>query len=299
MHVDEVPIDTPLVERLIGAQFPLWRGRRLVPVRSAGTDNAIYRLGDDMAVRLPRRPGASGQIEKEYRWLPTLAPMLPLDVPAPLALGKPAEGYPYHWSVCRWLPGETAVAGPIADLPQAASDLAGFISALQRIDATGGPAPGQHNSGRGEPLAMRDAEARDAIARLDGIVDTRAATVAWDLALEAPAWNGSPMWLHGDLLPSNLLVQQGRISAIIDFGCLGVGDPACDLMVAWTVLSSRTRAIFRAALAPDDATWIRASGWALSFGLIALPYYLKSNPVLAGIARRTIEEVLADHRRGA
>jgi aminoglycoside phosphotransferase (APT) family kinase protein len=298
MHADEVPIDAALVRGLIDSQFPQWAILPLAPVHSTGTDNAIYRLGDRMAVRLPRRPGASGQIEKEYRWLPTLAAALPLEVPVPLALGMPAENYPFPWSVCRWLDGDNAVVAPISDLEQAAKDLARFIGALWRIDTGGGPTPGAHNSGRGEPLAMRDVETQEAIANLEEIIDVRAAGAAWDLALRAPAWIGAPVWLHGDLLPSNLLTQAGRVSAVIDFGCLGVGDPACDLMAAWTLLSADARRTFRTALAVDDATWLRGSGWALSFGLIALPYYLHSNPVLAAIARHTIEEVLVDHRRG-
>ncbi len=298
MHADEVPIDAGLVRGLIDSQFPQWAILPLAPVHSSGTDNAIYRLGDRMAVRLPRRPGASGQIEKEYRWLPRLAAALPLEVPVPLALGTPAENYPFPWSVCRWLDGENAVVAPISDLGRVARDLARFISALQQIDASAGPAPGAHNSGRGGPLAMRDAETQEAIANLEGIIDARAASASWHLALQAPAWTRAPVWLHGDLLPSNLLLQAGRISAVIDFGCLGVGDPACDLMAAWTLLSADARRTFRAALAVDDATWLRGSGWALSFGLIALPYYLHSNPVLAATARRAIGEVLVDHRRG-
>jgi aminoglycoside phosphotransferase (APT) family kinase protein len=293
MHV-EAAIDAALVRRLIDGQFPHWRHLPLEPVQSAGTDNAIYRLGDALAVRLPRRPEASGQVEKEHRWLPKLAAALPFDVPVPLGLGAPAEQYPHRWSICRWLEGDNAVQSPIADLGQAAGDLARFVSALQQIDAKDGPAPGSHNSSRGEPLAMRDTETRDAITRLQGIIDTEHASAAWDLALRAPAWSGPPVWLHGDLLPTNLLVQKSRLSAIIDFGCLGVGDPACDLMVAWTVLSAETRSAFRAALAVDDATWMRGSGWALSFGLIALPYYVDANPVLAEISRRTVSEVLAD-----
>jgi aminoglycoside phosphotransferase (APT) family kinase protein len=298
MHDDEVPIDAALVRGLIDSQFPQWAALPLAPVRSSGTDNAIYRLGEDMAVRLPRRPDAGGQVEKEYRWLPKLVPQLPLEVPVPLALGKPAENYPFQWSVCRWLEGENAVVMPIMDLAQAAQDLAHFIRALQRADAAGSPAPGIHNSGRGEPLAMRDTASRAALANLHGIIETGAAAAAWDAALQASAWNAPPVWLHGDLLPSNLLVKAGRISAVIDFGCLGVGDPACDVMAAWTLFSADSRQIFRAALKVDEATWVRGSGWALSFGLIALPYYLHSNPVLAATARRAIEEVLTDYRRG-
>lgn len=298
MHVDEVDTDTSLVRRLLAAQFPRWAELPIAPVRSAGTDNALYRLGDDIVVRLPHIEieSATRQVEKEHEWLPRLAPLLPLAVPVPLAKGTPGEGYPWSWSVYQWLPGENATIARIADAGQLARDLAHFIAALWRIDPTGGPVPGEHNFFRGVPLAMRDAETRAAIASLDGALDTEAATAAWDAALQTPAWDGPPVWLHGDLQGGNLLVQQGRLSAVIDFGALGVGDPACDVMVAWNFLSPDTRAAFRAALAVDDATWARGRGWALSFGLIALPYYQSTNPVLAGIARHAITEALADNQ---
>jgi aminoglycoside phosphotransferase (APT) family kinase protein len=298
MHIDEVEIDTALVCQLLAAQFPQWADLPILPVRSAGTDNAIYRLGDDLAVRLPRIEGACGQVEKEQRWLPRLAPRLPLAIPVPLAKGEPGAGYPWHWSVYRWLDGENATIERIADPGQLAIALAQFIAALQQIDASGGPCPGPHNSGRGVPLEMRDASTRTAIASLHGMVDTDAATAAWDMALPSPVWHGAPVWIHGDLQSGNLLVVDGRLHAVIDFGCLGVGDPACDLMVAWNLLSADTRAVFRNALAVDDATWARGRGWALSVALIALPYYQHTNPVLAEISRSTIDEVLSDYRDG-
>lgn len=293
MHVDEVDTDVSLVGRLLAAQFPQWADLPIEPVPSAGTDNALYRLGDDMAVRLPRIAWAVGQVDKEQRWLPKLAPRLPLAIPVPLAKGAPGEGYPWHWSVYRWLEGENATIERIADPRRAAIELAQFIAALQRIDATGGPPPGSHNSGRGVPLATRDAQTRAAIAALHGTLDSEAVIAAWETALQAPEWSGPPVWIHGDLQSGNLLAQQGRLSAVIDFGCLGVGDPACDLQVAWNLLAGETRNVFRAALAVDDATWARGRGWALSVGLIALPYYRSTNPVLAGISRRAIDEVLS------
>ena len=296
MHADEVGTDASLVGRLLAAQFPRWAGLPVEPVRSAGTDNATYRLGDDMAVRLPRIPGAVGQVEKEHRWLPRLAPLLPLAVPAPLAKGTPGEGYPWSWSVYRWLEGEDAALGCIADPIQAARELARFLAALRRVDTAGGPPPGPHNSLRGVPLAARDASTRAAISSLGDALDAGRATAAWEAALRAPAWRGPPVWVHGDLQPGNLLVVRGRLGAVIDFGCLGVGDPACDLMVAWNLLTAETREAFRAALRVDDATWARGRGWALSVGLIALPYYRNTNPTLAGISRRAIDEVLTDHR---
>ncbi len=296
MHDDEVDIDGALVARLIETQFPRWAGLPLERVASAGTDNAIYRLGDALAVRLPRIPDAVGQVDKEQRWLPRLAPLLPLAIPVPVARGAPGGDYPWPWSIVRWLAGEDATLERLAEPRRAALDLAAFIAAMGRIEVAGGPPPGPHNSFRGVPLARRDASTRAAIAALAGVVDTDAATAAWEEALGAPAWAGRPVWIHGDLLPANLLAHEGRLAAVIDFGCLGVGDPACDVMVAWTFLSPDTRGVFREALAVDDAAWARGRGWALSFGLIALPYYVRTNPVLAGIARRAIDEALGDER---
>lgn len=294
MHVDEVDIDVALVRQLLTAQFPQWADLPITPVHSFGTDNAIYRLGSNMAVRLPRIEHATGQVDKEQKFLPRLAPHLPLAIPVPLGLGRPGEGYLWHWSVYQWLEGENATIERIADLGEAARDLAHFVAALQRIDPTDGPSPGVHNFFRGVPLSTRDAKTRAAIAELSSMLDTSAVTTAWDAAMQTPAWHGPPVWLHGDLAPLNLLVQQGRLSAVIDFGGLGVGDPACDLIVAWNLLSAQTRDVFRASLSVDDATWARGRGWALSIGLIALPYYQSTNPVLASIARRAIDEVLTD-----
>lgn len=286
-------INVLLVKKLIYGQYPGWAHLRIQPVKSAGTDNAIYRLGEDMAIRLPRVDWAVGQVEKEQQWLPKLAPLLPLPIPTPLAVGMPAEGYPWHWSVCRWLEGENAITGKIADPRQAAVALAQFIASIQSIDAAGGPVPGPHNSYRGVPLALRDKGVREAIANLnDDKLDGAKATAAWEEALRAPVWQGPPVWLHGDLHPGNLLTERGKLSAVIDFGTLGIGDPACDLMAAWTFLSSSTRDLFRAALSADEAAWARGRGWALSFGLIAYAYYIDKNPVLAAISRRTIDEVL-------
>jgi aminoglycoside phosphotransferase (APT) family kinase protein len=293
MHADEFATDAALVRRLVAAQFPKWKQLPITRVASAGTDNAIYRLGEDMSVRLPRIHRATAQVEKEHRWLPRLAPHLPLAIPAPLAKGTPGEGYPWHWSVQTWLDGENATLDRISDPAQAARDLAGFIAALHRIDPAGAPLSGVHSS-RGVPLATRDAATRAAIASLRGTLDARAATAAWDAALRTPAWRGPAVWLHGDLHSGNLLAKHGRLSGVIDFGAAAVGDPACDLMVAWTLLTAETREVFRAALPVDDASWARGRGWALSFGLIVLPYYANTNPGLCDIARYAIAEVLGD-----
>jgi aminoglycoside phosphotransferase (APT) family kinase protein len=299
MHAAEIDTDPSLVRRLLAAQFPEWAELSIERVRSGGTDNAIYRLGDDMCVRLPRIEWATAQVDKEQQWLPSLAPHLPLAIPVPLAKGTPAEGYPWHWSVCRWLPGENAIVERFADLRQAATALAEFVAAMQQIDTTGGPRPGAHNFGRGVLLAQRDTDTRAAIAKFHNVLDTDAVTAAWDEASNAPAWDGPPVWIHGDLHAGNLLVDHGYLSAVIDFGGLGVGDPACDFAAAWTLFSNEneSRDAFRAALSIDDASCARSRGWALSTGLIALPYYLDTNPVIVAMARRQIEEVLAYGRR--
>ena len=294
MHAGEVDTDASLVRRLLRGQFPQWADLPIKRVESAGTDNAIYRLGDDMAVRLPRIHWAIEQVDKEHQWLPRLAPLLPLAIPVPLAKGAPGEGYPWDWSVQWWLEGENATIEPVADLRQAATDLARFIIALQRIDPTDAPP-----AGRGVPLALRDAAMRAAIAEVRGLLDTDAVTAAWDMALEAPEWDRSPVWVHGDLLPGNLLVERGRLSAVIDFGGLGVGDPACDLMSAWSLFSGESRELFRAALGVDDATWARGRGHALSQAIIFIPYYLDTNPAGVRIARRVVDEVLAEHKNSA
>ncbi|MBA2298291.1 MAG: aminoglycoside phosphotransferase family protein [Actinobacteria bacterium] len=294
MHADEVDTDVSLVGRLLAAQFPQWAALPIEPVQSAGTDNALYRLGDEMVVRLPRIHWAVGGLDKDLRWLPELAPLLPLAIPVPLAKGRPAEGYPWEWGVYRWLEGEDATSECIADRCQAATELARFTAALQRIDPRGG-----RLANRGAPLATRDGPTREAIAALHGTIDADAATTAWEAALQAPEWNRGPVWVHGDLLPGNLLVERGRLSAVIDFGGLGVGDPACDLMIAWDLFSGESRDVFRAAVAVDDATWARGRGHALSQALIFIPYYLGTNPVGVSGARRRIVEVLAEHERGA
>ncbi|ACZ87129.1 aminoglycoside phosphotransferase family protein [Streptosporangium roseum] len=292
MHADEVDIDMPLVRRLLAGQFPQWADLPVEPVDSAGTDNAMYRLGEDMAVRLPRIEWAVGNVEREQRWLPRLAPLLPVTIPAPLGKGVPADGYPWHWSVYRWLDGENPAVGRITDPALLAEDLAEFVTALRRIDPTDGPP-----AGRGVPLATRDAPTRAAIGDLRGVIDTGAATAAWEEALRIPAWSGPAAWVHGDLSPGNVLITRGRLSAVIDFGCVGVGDPTVDLVVAWNLLPAAARDVLRAALRVDDATWARGRGWALSIALIQLPYYRSTNPSLAANSRHVIREVLADHER--
>ncbi|WP_200961687.1 phosphotransferase [Paenibacillus sp. Soil724D2] len=296
MHDNELEIDASLVKRLLAAQFPQWAELPLKRVNSSGTDNAIFRLGEDMAVRMPRIEGATGQAEREQLWLPKLAPHLPLAIPSPLAIGVPAEGYPWQWAVYRWFNGEDAIIGRIDDLGQAATVMAQFVAAMQRIDLADVTPPA---SSRGMSLEKRDNVVRKAIAELQDMIDQDTATLAWEAALKAPEWDGPAVWIHGDIHAGNLLIEQGRISTVIDFGCMGLGDPAWDMLFAWSILNAETRVIFRRELRPDDATWARGRGYALSMGLIALPYYQDTNPVFAGVARRIIDEVLTDYLKGA
>ncbi|HEX2349405.1 MAG TPA: aminoglycoside phosphotransferase family protein [Ktedonobacterales bacterium] len=299
MHDDEVTTSDALVRALLAAQFPQWAGLPLAPVPSAGTDNALYRLGEELVVRMPRIQWAAGDAADEWRWLPRLAPRLPLAIPAPLALGEPGEGYPWQWGVYRWLPGADATQTPVADPSQLARDLAEFILALQRIETTGWPPPEPPRSGRAEPLATRDAETRACIAELESLglhdaATSAALTAAWDAALTEPPYSGPPIWVHSDLSPLNFIVRDGRLSAIIDWSALGVGEPACDLIPAWSAFSAEARGVFRASIAVDDATWARGRGLALSIALIALPYYHITNPALANLARHSIAEILRE-----
>ena len=291
MHADEVETDAALVGRLIAGQFPQWIDLPIEPVVSYGTDHDIYRLGDRLAARLPRIAGATAQAGKEKEWLPKLAPHLPLAVPVQLAKGKPGEGYPFEWSVYEWLPGENA-NGTLDDLDQAAVDLAAFVRALRRVDAAGAHPRPAHD--RGGPLAEHDQQVRRSIAELGNRIDGAAALRSWDKSVHAPVWDGAEVWVHGDLLPGNLLVVDGRLSAVIDFGGLNVGDPACDLQPAWNVFTGESRERFRAELDVDDASWLRGRGWALSQAVLALPYYWHTNPGMIRQASHALAEVLDD-----
>jgi len=296
-HADEIFIDAAQVRRLLDAQFPHWAGLPIAPVRSNGTDNAIYRLGADMAVRMPRRPGAISQVDREARWLPFLAPHLPLAIPVPLATGMPGEDYPWRWAVCPWVEGENPDPERLVDPHAFASDLARFILALRAIDARGAPRPGAENFGRGGPLALRDEAVRHALAKVGDMLDAGAAASLWDADKHAAPWDGPPLWIHGDLNVGNLLVVNGRLSGVIDFGCLAAGDPACELLAAWFLFDADARATFRRVLDPDDDSWARGSGWALSMTLIGLAYYRETNPVLVANALRAVEAILRDARQ--
>lgn len=291
MHEDQLDIDDALARRLVDSQFPQWAGLPLRRIASSGTVNAMYRLGDDLVVRLPMMPDWAGDVEVELEWLPRLADRLPLAIPSPAGRGEPTEDYPLDWSVLEWLDGAPASMAGLADPVETARELAEFVQALRAFPLNGEVPPGRLSS-----LASRDSGVRESIAAAErlGLVDGSAATRAWELTLRAPDWDGPPVLLHTDLLPGNLLTVDGRLTAVIDFGGLGMGDPAGDTIVAWTLLSGAARDAFREALDVDDATWMRGRGLALSKGLIALPYYVDTNPGFAKVASYMIEQVLTD-----
>jgi aminoglycoside phosphotransferase (APT) family kinase protein len=289
LHADELETDEALVRRLLAEQFPAWAELPVEALPVGGTDNAIYRLGDRLSVRLPRRPGSDGAFDDEFRWLPRLARSLPFSVPTPVARGAATDEYPSDWAVYDWLDGEDATTVAL-DPSRAAVDLFELITALRAVDPRGGPPP----AGRGGPLRPRDRAVRDGIAALGDTIDTVAVTAAWEQALAAPEWDRPGVWVHGDLDARNLLVSEGRITGVLDWGSMCVGDPACDVKVAWAVLDAKTRPIFRERLQVDDATWARGRGWALSQAIIALPYYEDTYPAIVREARRWLAEALAD-----
>ncbi|WP_233405131.1 aminoglycoside phosphotransferase family protein [Actinotalea solisilvae] len=314
MHEGEVPVDADVVRRLLASQLPALAGLPVREVRSTGTVNAVYRLGDHLCVRLPRLAHWQDALDRETRWLPVLAARLPLAVPEPVAVGRPDDGYPHRWAVYRWIEGATYDDGSVADEVTAAHDLAAFVRALRTHDVV----PDAPRTGR-RPLRELDAPTRgalDEIAATAGArpevahaddsgtradagtrsahVDVAAAREAWDLALEAPAWDGEPVWVHTDLLRPNLLVRDGRLAAVLDFGAVGVGDPAADVVPAWSVLGPDGRAAYRRALDVDDATWARARGYALHQAALIIPYYRVTNPGFVTTAVRTVAQVLQD-----
>jgi aminoglycoside phosphotransferase (APT) family kinase protein len=294
-HADgRAGIDAGLVKRLLAAQFPQWADLPVKPVKVDGWDNRTYRLGDELTARLPTHESYAAAVDKEHTFLPILAPALPVPIPEAVAKGEPGEGYPYHWAIRRWLDGETASYDTVTDLDAFAEAIAGFILALQKVDPNGGPAAGAHSFHRGAPPEYYDAETRRALEVLEGRIDTDAARDVWETAL-ASRWEGAPVWFHGDIASGNLLVRNGKLSAVIDFGTSGVGDPACDLVIAWTFFTGRSRETFRAAVHQDPATWSRARGWALWKSLITLAADLDTNPTAADSDEKIITALLADH----
>lgn len=260
-----ISITPELVAQLIAEQFPEWANLPVQAVEPGGVDNRTFRLGEALLVRLPSAEGYAAQVEKEQRWLPVFAPELPLPIPLPVAMGRPSLGYPFSWSVYRWIGGESVDWVDVADLDleSMALALARFLKALHAIDTAGGPAPGAHNYFRGAHPSVYDAQARSSIEALSPVIDKVQAMRVWEEAI-ASSWQGAPVWVHGDIAAGNLLVdEKGALVSVIDFGCMGVGDPACDLTIAWTLFAGESRKVFRDELGVDADTWARARGWAL------------------------------------
>lgn len=290
-----IHIDVPLVHQLISAQFPEWANLTIKPVEFSGWDNRTFHLGEYMTVRLPSNAEYSGQVEKEQYWLPKLAPQLPLSIPTPLAMGSPSKEYPLHWSIYKWLDGDTASIARISDLSQFAIALAEFLVALQQCDTTGGPPPGEHNFYRGGDLAIYEAETREAIKVLGNKINVGAITNIWDAA-RASTWQNPPVWIHGDIATGNLLVENGQLNAVIDYGQLGIGDPACDLAIAWTFFRGESRQAFQKALKLDPATWARGRGWTLWKALIVYAGLSGTNPHEVEKSKLIINEVIKDYQ---
>lgn len=290
MHPDQVDVTPGLVHALLAAQHPRWADLPVTPVAEHGTDHALYRLGDDLCVRLPVYARSSGQSASDARWLPVLARHLPVAVPAPVALGVPAQGYPFPWSVVPWLPGRTPQPGSF-DPEGLADDLADFVRALHAAPTDGGPLKAEGE--RGSPVRSWDDAVREAVVLAGERIDGAAALAAWEMVLAAPDFGGDPVWIHGDLLAGNLLVDEaGRLSAVIDFGALGLGDPAPDLQPAWSVLPAPVRRRFLDRVGYDDATVRRGIGWSLAPSLTGIPYYWDTVPALARRGVATLAVVL-------
>lgn len=288
MHDDEVVATPDQIRRLVDEQFPQWADLPLTPVAEFGTDHVLFRLGDELVVRMPRVGWALDQVDTDARWLPALARAVPVRLPVQVAVGEPGAGYPWRWSVARWLPGvapEPAAVGSTS----VAADLGAFVTALRVAPTKGAPL----RRDRGGPLGLRDTLVRADLDALGERVDRAACEAVWKDALAAPAYDGRPAWLHGDLKAGNLIVADDRLTGVIDWSA-GVGDPALDLTPAWLTLRSEAREVFREAAGLDDAAWRRGRGWALTISLRELPYYWDRSPALADGARLAITAVLGE-----
>jgi aminoglycoside phosphotransferase (APT) family kinase protein len=286
MHEGKIAIDIALVKRLIADQFQHLAEKSITVVRSTGTVNAIFRLDNDLCVRLPRMASWAENLIKEWIWLPKIAPHISLAIPKPFARGNPTYWFPYPWAIYHWIDGATYQEDLMIDECQIARDLANFILELRSIDMSGASHGGR------KPLIELDAQTRCAIASSRDVIDHEAVSVAWERSIESPKWDGKPVWLHGDLLKSNLLIKDNRLYAILDFGGVGIGDPATDVVPAWSVFNKTGRETFRQALRVDDQIWNRARGYALHQALMIIPYYPKTNPEFVTMAMHTVDEIL-------
>ncbi|MEH7351889.1 aminoglycoside phosphotransferase family protein [Gottfriedia acidiceleris] len=288
-------INVELVKQLINEQFPIWSHLEIKPVELSGNDNRTFHLGDHMSVRLPSAECYVPQVEKEHKWLPILANKLSLPVSKPLAKGSPSKYYPWPWTINEWIDGETSSKENIIDLNQFAKDLGQFLNEFQSIDAHGGPIAGTHNFFRGGNLAVYDRETRDSIDQTKEIFSKDLLTEIWETALSSK-WEGEQVWVHGDIAPGNLLVKNGKLCAVIDFGILGVGDPSCDAAMAWTFFDTHSRNVFKNVLNFDDNTWNRARGWALWKALITFNANKENTTSIKEESFNTINVIMNDFK---
>jgi aminoglycoside phosphotransferase (APT) family kinase protein len=297
--MDQVPFDArmlnaTLVQQLVDTQFPQWAALSVQAAEPQGWDNRTFRLGTELSVRLPSAQGYVAQVEKEHRWLPFLAGALSWPIPVPVARGHSGQGYPFPWSVYRWRDGQPAGTADLPDLAPFAADVAHFLRDLQAVSSRGGPPAGAHSSYRGAPLSTYDGDTQACLSELDGLIDTERAGAVWDAALTAHH-EAPPVWFHGDMAVNNLLVHQGRLVGVIDFGCCGVGDPACDLVLAWTLFRGESRAVFKAGLSADARLWARARGWVVWKALLQLSELHDVQGKITTAAQRVLTEILSDH----
>jgi aminoglycoside phosphotransferase (APT) family kinase protein len=278
---------------LIRDQFPQWAELRVRPVPEDGQDNRTFRLGDTMSVRVPSHPAYVEHMHLEHEWLPRIAPGLPLSIPEPVAKGGPGHGLPWGWLINKWMDGENAKPGAIEDMVAFAKDLAGFLSALRRVDATGAPGPSSVNFFRGGDLSVYDADIRKCADTLRNELDIDRVLSIWRVALDSK-WTKGPVWIHGDVSSGNMLVKDGRLSAVIDFGQLAAGDPACDLTIAWTLLRGEGRAAFKGHIGLDEDTWHRARGWGLWKAMFLALDSPEEQPDASAEALRVAHEILDD-----
>src|SRR3990167_181520 len=296
MKQNKFDVSVSLIKNLIFEQFSQWKNLPIKEVEVQGWDNRTFRLGSEMLIRMPSAECYAVKVEKEQKWLPILAKHLSIKIPEPIAMGKPSKDYPWNWSIYKWIEGKSANTLNVneKDLENIAKQVDQFLNELHKIDTAGAPSPGKHNFYRGGDLSVYDKETRSAIEKLKTFISAENVLKVWEKALGS-AWNKNPIWIHGDLSAGNILIQNNRLVGIIDFGGTAVGDPACDLVIAWTFLKNKSRKIFKANVNLDNDTWTRARGWALWKAVITLDSLKYKTSLEAFEQKNIIEEIISKH----
>ena len=287
-----------IAENLIKQQFSPIENLSVKPAQATGSDNFIFRVGNDLLIRLPRHASSESQLKKEIKWLPLLSEVLPVSIPQIYFKGSPAPEFPFQWGIFKWIDGSIYDPLLFENTDHIVNTMVHFIHALWKADPSNGPEYGEHNNFRGQPLAERDKQTTEAIKTLPHFYKQETLTSLWNTACTMNVWNKPYIWVHGDLHWGNILTKNDNLSGIIDFGSLGLGDPAVDVMCAWILFSPEKRRLFKQKINVDTPTWTRGMGWALSFAAIALPYYLPKKHILADIASFTLDNIMADLQNG-